>query len=208
VNDYFDQLASTWDQDPMKVERARATAECCKAVPLQERKRLLDFGGGTGLLSIHLQDCFDSITIADSSAEMLNVAKEKIKVAKLTNISTMKIEQSIAEVAGKYSAIAALMTLHHIADIEVFFLDAAKLLEEHGALLIADLYPEAGLFHQHVGDFTGHNGFDPDTLSGSLEQAGFKVTQLRKYYEISKKLSSGELKSFPLFFLVAEKQGK
>ncbi len=207
MDNHFDKLAETWDQDPMKIERSRLTAEYCKKVSLYANKSLLDFGGGTGLLSLFLQDSFESITIADTSKEMLRVAREKIEEAKISNIKTYELTSDISEIPGNYSAIITLMTLHHIIDIDSFLHGASKVLDDHGALIIADLYQDDGSFHKNVQGFDGHNGFEIEHLSKKLESAGFKVTQVNKYFEIKKENYSGKEHNYPLFFLVAEKQG-
>lgn len=205
MSDYFDNLADTWDNDPMKIERSRVTAENCIKAPLKVKKHLLDFGGGTGLLSVFLRDTFDQITIADSSTEMLRVAQEKISEASITNIGTLKINDDISEITGSYSAIVALMTLHHIDDVDRFLKSAAAILETEGALIIADLYKEDGSFHDHIDGYCGHNGFAVDELSVKLQKAGFLVVEVKGYFDIKKENSVGEHRAYPLFFMVAEK---
>ncbi len=205
MKDYFDKVAAAWDGDPMKIERAQVTAQQLRRQIPGKSKSLLDFGGGTGLLSFFLHDCFDSITIADSSNEMLKIAEEKIQASGITNINTTLIREHLGEITQRYSAIITLMTLHHIEDIDGFLKSAAALLENNGTLFIADLYNEDGSFHQHVEGYSGHNGFTKKNLSTRLNHAGFKVVQLDNYFEITKKNSSGKEQTFPLFFLVAEK---
>ena len=107
MREYFDKMAGSWDQDPMKIERSKVTAEYCKKVPLKATKKLLDFGGGTGLLSLYLHDTFDHITIADSSKEMLKIAQEKIKKANGATVLVDMIRDASTE-EGKKCAIAAL----------------------------------------------------------------------------------------------------
>jgi 2-polyprenyl-3-methyl-5-hydroxy-6-metoxy-1,4-benzoquinol methylase len=208
MTQHFDTAAATWDQDPMKVKRSQVTAQYCRETALKSRKSILDFGGGTGLLALLLHDSFDQVTLADSSSEMLNVAREKIREEGINNINTVKIENDISEVTGKFSAIITLMTLHHISDTGSFFKSAAELLEDEGALLIADLLQEDGSFHHNVAGFDGHNGFAIDALTKELELTGFTVSQVSPFYEIEKEIAPGEVKLFPLFFLVAEKRNK
>ena len=75
MSNYFDSAASTWDSNPMKVQRAQATAEMVRATPINSRKSLIDFGGGTGLLSICLKDDFETITIVLRVIEYFKVPK-------------------------------------------------------------------------------------------------------------------------------------
>ena len=92
-----------------------------------------------------------------------------------------------------------LMTLHHIPDIAILFNNAANLLSDQGALMIADLYKEAGSFHQHVPYYNSHNGFELQHLSELLEKAGFTMKQVNDYFEIEKQLPSGENVFSPFF---------
>src|SRR5436190_144034 len=64
----FDARAETWDDDPAKVERARAVAdEIIARVPLSRTMRALEYGCGTGLLSFMLRERVGDITLADVS---------------------------------------------------------------------------------------------------------------------------------------------
>lgn len=201
---YFDQAAATWDVNPMKSERAQKTAETIKKLPLSSRKSLLDFGGGTGLLSVYLKDWFEDIVIGDASGEMLKVAKEKVSSAGIDNIRTCQL-QGLNELAGRFSAIATLMTLHHIMDIQTFFQDAYEKLEANGSLIIADLYAEDGSFHSHHRDFEGHNGFEPEVLIDIAQQCGFRSQHAELYYEICKVQDDGSTVNYPLFLLAVQK---
>jgi 2-polyprenyl-3-methyl-5-hydroxy-6-metoxy-1,4-benzoquinol methylase len=49
----FDQVAGSWDEDPGRVALARAVAEQIRQqVPLMPQMDVLDFGCGTGLLTL------------------------------------------------------------------------------------------------------------------------------------------------------------
>lgn len=205
MDDYFDKLAHTWDTDPMKTERAKAAADCFKDVPLHNRKSLLDFGGGTGLLALYLSDFFEELTIVDRSGPMLEVASKNIQSAGIQNVRTVQVKENLAEVSESYTTISTLMTLHHLPNLNHFFENAAKILTSQGSLIIMDLYAEDGAFHRHINDFNGHNGFDIEKLSGQLERNGFRIGRVKTFFEIEKEISPGGKKVFPLFFLAAEK---
>ncbi|CAG8999329.1 MAG: 2-methoxy-6-polyprenyl-1,4-benzoquinol methylase, mitochondrial [Candidatus Celerinatantimonas neptuna] len=204
MSHYFDQAASTWDANPMRIERAQKTAETIKKLPLSSRKSLLDFGGGTGLLSAFLKDWFEDIVIGDASGEMLNVAKKKISSAGINNIKTCQLK-GLSELAGRFSAIATLMTLHHIMDISAFFCEAYEKLETNGSLIVADLYAEGGSYHSHHSGFEGHNGFEPEALINIAQQYGFRAQHVESYYEICKVQDDGSTVNYPLFFLAVQK---
>jgi trans-aconitate methyltransferase len=74
----FNLRARSWDSDPLKVERARQVADAIrKNVHLTPGMTALEYGCGTGLLSFALQSSLSRITLADSSAGMLEVLQEK-----------------------------------------------------------------------------------------------------------------------------------
>lgn len=204
--EYFDSMAATWDQDPMKQERARLTAQCCLELNFETDDTLLDVGGGTGLLSMYLHRNFSQITIADTSSEMLAQAQQKIEASHISNIDTLLIEKGISEISSKFSAIISLMTLHHLKNINEFLYTAYRLLNDDGLLMIADLYKEDGTFHRSNKEFDGHNGFDIEQFERQLRSNGFTVESVKEYFQIEKEIAPGSIRTFPLFFLVAQKR--
>ncbi|MDW6005211.1 class I SAM-dependent DNA methyltransferase [Vibrio mangrovi] len=204
MSHYFDSVASSWDSNPMKVERSKVTAERVKEIGFQSYDSIVDFGSGTGLLGVQFRDTFTHVHLADSSQEMLNVAQKKIDEADISNIHTHQIER-LSELNSKYSAIVTLMTLHHIPDVKGFFADAYDVLESRGTMIIADLYQEDGSFHQHHPEFSGHNGFDIPELVAIAESSGFIVQSTEQYFEIRKKNDDGVEGVYPLFLLVVKK---
>ena len=91
----FDERAKDWDSDPKKVERARSVAEAIReAVPLSNEMKALEYGCGTGLLSFALQHDLGQITLADTSQGMLDVLREKIASAGMTNMHPLRLDLS------------------------------------------------------------------------------------------------------------------
>ena len=204
MSNYFDAMADDWDKNRLKIERAEITAAKIKAVHFDSFNSFVDFGCGTGLLGINLKDTFTYIHLVDSSKEMLQVAQAKITAANIENIETHQTDK-LSELAAKHSAIATLMTLHHIPDVSGFFSDAYRLLEDNGVMIIADLYEEDGSFHKNKSTFHGHNGFNISALTAIVEKAGFTVQSVEPYYEICKENFAGMKTAYPLFLLVAKK---
>lgn len=202
----FDERAKEWDNDPVKTERARALAnkirEIIHPAPPQ---RGFEFGCGTGMLSFELKDSFGEITLADTSAGMIDVLIEKIGVHHITNFEPMLIDllESEREITG-YDAVFTLMTLHHVSDTEKVLTRFNHLLRIGGHLCIADLVTEDGSFHSHDTEFDGYNGFDPEKLAGQMEMAGFRIIYNSVYFELEKEYR-GEMRKYPLFLIVGEK---
>ena len=200
----FDSKAKTWDADPVKVERAVAVAQGIRNhVPLSAAMAALEYGCGTGLLSFALQSQFHHITLADSSAGMLAVLREKIAAAGVSNMKPVMLDLASDPLPGeRYGIIYSMMTLHHIADIDGILRDLYALLEPSGYLCIADLDREDGSFHGS--EFSGHKGFDRDELGRKAREAGFRNVHFTTVFRMSKGDGPGQT-DFTVFLMVAEK---
>lgn len=202
----FDEKALTWDSDPRRIERARAVAAEIKSfVPCLKSMGGMEYGCGTGLLSFELQPFLKSIVMADNSEGMLKVLEEKIKNSDICNMSPRYADLTQTGMQESFDIIYTLMSLHHIVDIEKIIMAFNKLLNSSGYLCIADLVEEDGSFHGK--GFVGHKGFNKDILTGILGKYGFKTVRWKLCYDNIKKYDDGSEKIFPLFLLIAQKEG-
>jgi len=199
----FDERAATWDDDPVKHERARTVASAIRErVPLSSGMRALEYGCGTGLLSFALRDDVGHFTLADRSEGMLEVLRKKIDDAGATNmvpVSLDLIEDPLP--VERYDFICTMMTFHHIEDTNAILRAMSNLLESPGYLCVADLDAEDGSFHGE--GFHGHNGFDRDELANKAKAAGFQRVEFSTVF----RTKGGEEKErlYPMFLMVAEK---
>ena len=200
----FDLRARDWDSDPLKVERACKVADAIRK-NLRPSPGLiaLEYGCGTGLLSFALHSSLGSITLADSSAGMLEVLREKINTSGVHNMNPLRLDLATDPLPDqRFDIIYSMMTLHHIADTRKVLADFFTLLNRPGNLFIADLDQEDGLFHGP--GFDGHNGFDRAELIADLERAGFGQVHFWTVHEMVKQVG-GKPHSYPLFLMMAEK---
>ncbi len=208
--EYFDKEANEWDMDPIKIGCARAVvAAIRRSVPLTPDMIALEFGCGTGLVSFGLQPYLHHITLADSSAGMLEVLKKKIELNRIGNMTLIKLDLATDPLpAERYDLIYTSMTLHHIPETEKILQEFHDLLKTSGFLCIADLDKEVGSFHASFPDFSGHNGFCRPELTEKLEKGGFRNINNTIVHQIIKETVSegGKIKkSFPVFLMTAEK---
>jgi ubiquinone/menaquinone biosynthesis C-methylase UbiE len=202
----FDKEAAAWDENPGRVKLAQEIAQAInQEIVLQSDMRLLDFGCGTGLLSIELQSRVGSVTGVDSSPGMLDIFKAKIARLELNHIETVLFDFEKGEtLEGSYDVVVSNMTLHHIKDIGLLFNLFYKITAPAGHLCIADLDLEDGQFHE---DNTGvfHYGFDRTILREYFAKAGFKDIQETTATEVRKPVKDGTIKRFPVVLMTARK---
>ena len=201
----FDERAKDWDSDPMKVERARMTADAIRsAIPLSTNMNALEYGCGTGLLSFALQEDLGQITLTDTSKGMLDVLSEKIANSGVTNMHPVRLDLSTDPLpAEKYHITYSLMVLHHVHDARGVLSKFYDVLEPNGYLIVADLDKEDGSFHTD-GTTDIHEGFERSELQKWVEDAGFGNVRFSTVYEIKKKVD-GKEKAFPVFLMVSRK---
>jgi ubiquinone/menaquinone biosynthesis C-methylase UbiE len=202
TTDDFDARAATWDDDPAKVERARAVAAAIgRSVPLAPAMRALEYGCGTGLLSFVLRPRLGAITLADVSQGMLDVAAAKIAAAGDPAMRTVKLDLVADPLpAERYDLVYSLMTLHHIPDTAAILARLRAVLREPGWLAIADLDAEDGSFHG--AGFDGHLGFDRDKLGALTRAAGFATVAFSTAHVMTSPVGAAA-RTYPIFLMVA-----
>ena len=172
----FDDEAATWDDDPGHEERQVAVARAIEeALDLSPRMSAVDVGGGTGRLSILLADRVGSVVVADPSAGMVQVARERIEAAGLSDrLRAVQADLTTDRLDGAYDVVWSSMALHHVQDLDGLLRSVGGLLVDGGRLAIGDLDQDPdGAFHADKVDFDGHHGFDREGLAEQLARAGF-----------------------------------
>ncbi len=171
----FDEKAATWDEDPRRVTLANDVADTIirEITPTHEMD-VLDYGCGSGLVTLRIQPLVKSITGADNSKGMLDVIQKKIDTLKLKNVRTQFIHFEQGEkIEGTFHLILSSMTLHHIPEPAPLLQQFYDLLLPEGCLCIADLDTEDGTFHS---DNTGvvQFGFERTSIQSLFEKSGFR----------------------------------
>ena len=205
MTNHFDNVAQNWDQNQTHIKRTQSIAEeLRKIITAKENQSALEFGAGTGLLSISLRDLFSEITLMDSSSEMVRIANEKLAKENINHLKPIFFDLEIEDYTlKKFDIVFSQMALHHVSDIDSMISKFYQLLNPGGLLAIADLYKEDGTFHEF--DFNGHKGFDPDELSKVFEKSGFRNISYKPCYELIKTEGPNKGKSYYIFLLTGKK---
>jgi ubiquinone/menaquinone biosynthesis C-methylase UbiE len=198
----FDVRAATWDDDPAKVDRARAIAYAIeREVPFDDSMVALEYGAGTGLLGFMLRHRFADLTLADVSDGMLEVAARKIAAARDPHARAVKLDLMSGPPPDHcFDVVFSAMTLHHIPDTQGILQRFNAVLNRPGLLCIADLDTEDGSFHG--AGFDGHLGFDRGELARKARAAGFATVRFTTAYEMTKTVAGGQ-RTFPIFLMIA-----
>jgi len=201
---HFDSKARQWDDNPVFRERGLKIAEAIrKTVPLHRHMSALDYGCGTGLLSFPLKDELGAILMADSSAGMLEVVREKIAAQGVRNMTPAKLDLlADPPPAQRFDLIATSMTLHHVPDTDHILRVFHDLLKPGGTLCVADLDTEDGSFHGPEVDV--HHGFDRAELGRRAAQAGFAEVRFQTVFGIAREREGGT-RDYPVFLMTARR---
>jgi 2-polyprenyl-3-methyl-5-hydroxy-6-metoxy-1,4-benzoquinol methylase len=111
----FDKVAASWDEEPTRVKLANDIfSALIQQVRLTPEMEVLDFGCGTGLVSLSIAPLVKSVTGADSSEGMLEVFKAKAIRQGQANASALLLDPDRSDFPpGPYDVIISSMTFHH-----------------------------------------------------------------------------------------------
>ncbi|HTS14527.1 MAG TPA: methyltransferase [Candidatus Sulfotelmatobacter sp.] len=170
----FDERARTWDT-PDRRARAIAVAQAVREhVPLTRSTRTIEIGAGTGLLGLALADEVGELVLAEPSAGMLEVAREKLGPPAAARISAVPFDLlTDPPPGGPFDLAISLLVLHHLPDTHAALAAILRLLRPGGRIAIADLEAEDGTFHEPGSEGIYHEGFERGHLAGLARAAGF-----------------------------------
>jgi tRNA (cmo5U34)-methyltransferase len=204
---YFDQYAAVWDSNPVRVQLNRTLSNLIiERLEPNENQDLLDFGAGTGLVTLALAPYVRKITAVDSSESMISQLQEKMSKIDENIIETITCDLTRESLENRqFDLIISTMTIHHIEDVFALFRKFYHLLNLGGMIAIADLDPENGDFHAGVNAGVFHDGFDRKALEKTLKFAGFSEIKMEKATSLKKPVPEKGIKEFSIFLATAKK---
>jgi ubiquinone/menaquinone biosynthesis C-methylase UbiE len=198
----FDNDAKTWDDKSHRVKLSDDIAATVRAqINLTPDMDLLDFGCGTGLLSLRFAGEVGSLTGLDNSAGMLEVFRRKAQDAGLGNVATLQLDLDGGNhLNRKFDLIISAMTLHHVKNIDPVISELVRGLNPGGRLCIADLDPDHGLFHS---DNTGveHYGFERESMMETFKKASLTNVFATTAASMTREGADGVVRSFTIFLV-------
>ncbi len=203
----FDKTAASWDEVPGRVKLAGDIGIALREeIVLTPEMDVLDFGCGTGLLTLPFASSVHSITGADGSQGMLDVLRAKAQEQHVTNVQTQYLDLDRGyTLKGRYHLVFSTMTFHHVKHIKPLLAQFFGVLLPDGYLCIADLDPDEGKFHA---DNTGvfHFGFNRVELRADLLEAGFEDVRDRTAATVARPQPDGGERVLSVFLITARKR--
>lgn len=174
----FDNIAKKYDSEK-QIHLAKKIQDKVKS-ELQETsdKVLLDYGSGTGLVSLDLAGSVKELYLVDASKEMTEITSQKIKQKELRNAKALEANLLTTELPFKADIILISLVLLHVAETQNFLAKLKKQLNTGGKLLIVDFD-----LNEKITDKRVHNGFENNYLKEVLESIGFTDVLSETFYE-------------------------
>ncbi len=173
----FEQLAKRYDSED-RIELANVIVKKVKSeLRNSKSKSLLDYGSGTGLVSLELIDLVDSVVLVDSSKQMTDVAQEKINKRGINNAKAVYSNFTQETPALKADIILTSLVLLHIPDTKKILQQLFQVLNSGGKLIIVDFDKNNKISHPKV-----HNGFSHEEMKNYLTEVGFKSTKIKTFH--------------------------
>ena len=139
---------------------------------------VVDFGCGTGVLSVELALWAKKVTAIDRSASALAQAKERAEREGVRNITFLEADlHALPLPSASKDLVVISQSLHHVAEHEQVLAEAARLLKPAGRLVVLELLPHD---EQWVKSRLGHLhlGFEPASIEAVMKAVGIKQCRL------------------------------
>jgi ArsR family transcriptional regulator len=139
---------------------------------------VVDFGCGTGVLSVELARWAHRVTAIDRSAQALAAARARAEREGLSNIQFVEADlHALPKTFRGKDLVVISQSLHHVEQPERVLEGAARMLKPAGRVVVLELMPHQ---EEWVKPRLGHHhlGFEPAALVAAMSAAGFSEVQL------------------------------
>ncbi len=138
---------------------------------------VVDFGCGTGVLTVELARWARHVTAIDRSESALTKARAEAARQGLHNITFLAADlEHLPLERASVDLVVVSQSLHHVDSIEHVLAEGARVLKPGGRMVVLELLPhdeawvKSRLGHQHL-------GFAPDAVEQAMREVGLEHTQ-------------------------------
>lgn len=138
---------------------------------------VVDFGCGTGALTVELARWARHVTAIDRSESTLTKARAQASKEGLKNITFLAADlEHLPLESGSIDLVVISQSLHHVTHIEAVLAEGARLLKAGGRMVVLELLPHdeswvrSRLGHEHL-------GFDPLLVKQAMRGVGLDCAE-------------------------------
>ncbi len=134
---FFNNIAKHYDNQLLKSWFMKALKKTINLIKIKENSKILDIGCGTGNLLKILEDENKNLEIygIDISEKMLEIAKTKLKISKLSIQSAENIDFK----DNSFDLVFSTEAFHHYSDYNLIMNNIKRVLKKHGRLIVMDV---------------------------------------------------------------------
>lgn len=177
----FNQIARNYDNS----ERIKLDKTISSELNLLFNKgtydSLLDYGGGTGLVTFDIEHHFNYITVLDASPKMVEICNTKIKTLNKTNIAAIEGDLLVSNnivLHQTYDVILLSLVLLHSGNYMALLQQLVTQLNSNGLLIIVDFDKNENVNHPNI-----YNGFEQKDIHKSLRTIGLSNIDSHTFYQ-------------------------
>lgn len=177
----FNQIARNYDNS----ERIKLANTIASELNLLFKKgkydTLLDYGGGTGLVTFDIEHHFNHITVLDASPKMVEICNTKIKTLNKTNIAAIEGDLLVSNnivLHQTYDVILLSLVLLHSGNYMALLRQLVTQLNSNGLLIIVDFDKNEYVNHPSI-----YNGFEQKDIQKSLHAIGLSNIESHTFYQ-------------------------
>ncbi len=197
MTDLFADKAADYDDRPVPQQiSAGVFAAIQQNVALSPELSVLDFGAGTGLVSVRLAPLVKHILAVDVSAAMLDKLTSKPGLADKVTAVCQDITKRPLD--RQFELVVSAMAMHHVDDTSGLLNALFNHVTPGGQVALADLDKEDGHFHPPGIHGVHHSGFERPALAEMAERAGFTDVAFVTACEIDR-----DGRPYPIFLMTA-----
>lgn len=178
AKDVFEEMARRYDTGE-RVEMAGIIARAIRsALADTQAKKAMDYGCGTGLIGLALNDLFASMLLVDTSPQMIAQVDRKIESAHIPHATTLCADFTRQAPPGiRVDCILLSQVLLHVPDCALLLRRLHGLLSPAGQLILVDFDANENVPSDRV-----HPGFDQASLLLLLQSIGFASTHAHTFF--------------------------
>lgn len=141
---------------------------------------MLDYGGGTGLVTLNIAEYFEAVTLMDASPHMVDIFEHKVSNLNQTSIKTLVGDVLLDDTIlnhKNYDVIVLSLVLLHSGNYKLLLQKLYNQLNSGGMMILVDFDKNENIYHPKV-----YNGFEQMDIIHVFNKLGLINPQINTFY--------------------------